>query len=113
MQFKTGDLRSVASGCGASREFDGFGQAPAHRTKNEGGHVALRSQGYARSLPRKLGAAVQTQPSLFEKLGRKAQVFRAVHTPKPEFLLLALQEVQSLFEFFHGTVEGGGQEKGA
>src|SRR5712692_9265492 len=42
-RFKMRDSGSVAGGR-ASRHFDGFGQAPAHRAENESGHFALWSQ---------------------------------------------------------------------
>src|SRR5260370_11979270 len=74
-------IRSVAGGSGAARHFDGFGQAPAHRSKDEGGHLALRSQRYAGSFSREFRAAVQPQTRFFQELNPQTPVFGPVHHP--------------------------------
>src|SRR5208282_1384512 len=48
---------------------------------------------------------IQLHPGLAEELGREAHIFCTVDTPKPELLLMALQEVQRLFQLFHGAVK--------
>src|SRR5260370_34480926 len=63
-------IRSVAGGSCAARHFDRFGQAPAHRSKNKGGHLALRSQRYAGSFSREFRAAVQPEAPFFPELSR-------------------------------------------
>src|SRR6266404_3536248 len=103
---------SVAGGYAASY-FDGFGESASHRPQDKGGDLALRSQRDAGGFSWKFCAAVQLQSRLFEKLSRKAHVFGAVHTPEPQLLFLALQEIQALLELLHGPVKGRGEKKDA
>jgi hypothetical protein len=100
------DLGSAAGGR-AARQFDRFGQASAHGPEDKRGHFALRSQRHVGSLLRKFPAAVQPQSRVLEKLSRETHIFGAVHTPKPQLLFLTLEEIQSLFQFFHRAIEGG------
>src|SRR5467141_3840211 len=101
---------SIAGGYAASY-FDGFGESAAHRPQDKGGNLALRSQRDAGGFSWKFSAAVELQSRLFEKLSRKAHVFGAVHTPKPQLLFLALEEIQALLELLHGPVKGPGKKK--
>ncbi len=100
------ELGSVASGSGAARYFNGFGQATAHRSKNEGRYLAFGSQRHTGSFSGKFCAAIQPQTRFFQKLGRKTHVFGAIYAPKPELFFLALEKIQSPFEFFHRAIEG-------
>src|SRR2546425_5509398 len=100
------ELGSVAGGSGASRHFDRFGQAAAHRSQHESGDFALWSQRNASSFPGKFRTAIQPQTRFFQKLSGETHVFGAIHAPKPELLLLALEKIQGLFEFFHRAIEG-------
>src|SRR6267378_3658632 len=103
----------LIAGNGAARHFDGFGEPAAHRAQDKGGDLAFRGQRYAGGLSWKFGAAVELQPRVFEKLGRKAHVFGAVHTPEPQLLFLALEEIQGFFQPLHSTVKGPGEKEDA
>ena len=105
--------KGSVAGNDAASNFDGFGEAAAHRPKNKGGDLALRSQRNAGGFFWKFNAAVKLQSRLFEELSRKAHIFRAVHTPEPQLLFLALQEIQALLELLHGPVKGPGEKKDA
>src|SRR5579863_10552980 len=100
---------SVARSHGA-RGFDGFGEAAAHGPEGKCGNFALRWNREARGLARKFLAAVELHSGFFQKFGGETQVFGAVNAPKPELFLVALQEVEALFQLFHGAIEGAGEE---
>src|SRR6267142_144336 len=106
-------MRGSVAGGYAAGYFDGFGESAAHRPQDKGGDLALRSQRDAGGFTWKFNTAVELQSRLFEKLSRKAHVFGAVHTPEPELLFLALQEIQALLELLHGPVEGPSEKKDA
>jgi hypothetical protein len=93
--------------------FHGLGQAAAHWAEDEGGDVALRREGQIGALGRKLDAAVEAEAGFAEEFGGKAHVFRAVDAPEPQFLFVALQEIDGFLELLHGLVEAGGQVKDA
>ena len=92
-------------------EFDGFGKTAANRPKDEGRDIAFRLDGEVGGFARKFVAAVQVETGFLEKLGGEAQVCGAVHAPEPEFLFIALEEMEGLLELLHGAVEGGSKEE--
>jgi hypothetical protein len=109
-RFKTRDLASVAGGCSTSRYFDGLRQSSAHWSESESRHLALWGNGNAGSFSREFVAAVQMQPRFFQELSRKTHILGTVHTPKPQFLLLTLEEIQSVFQPLHRTIKGGSEK---
>jgi len=95
---------SVA-GDGAACGLDRFGQSAAHRAQDEGWDFALRRQGKIGGSARKFSAVIQFEPCLAEELGGEAHILGAVDSPEPKLLLMALQEVERLFELLHGPVK--------
>src|SRR5215471_1076561 len=100
----------VAGGKDGARNLERFGQTAPHRGESECRHVLFGSDREARGLARELIAAVKAEPGFLQELSGEAQVFGAVHAPEPQLFFIPLEEVQTLFELFHGAVKGAGQE---
>ena len=95
---------SVAGDCAACGLYR-FGKSAADRAEDERRDLALRRQGKIGGAARKFGTVIQFQPCLAEELGGKAHILGAVDSPEPELLLMALEEVERLFELLHGPVK--------
>jgi hypothetical protein len=54
---------------------------------------------------------IQLHSCLSEELGGEAHIFGSVHAPEPQFLFMALEEVQRLLELLHGTVKRRSEEE--
>jgi len=94
-RFKIRDLASVTGGRCTSRQFDGFRQAPAHRSESESGTwrsgatetlVALRGNSLRRSNTTPLLS--RTQPKNPCSRGPR---------PKTTLLFLTLEEIEGVF----------------
>ena len=96
-----------------ARRFNGLGETAAHRAKNECGNVTFRFDHEGRGFVGKLETTVELEPRFPQELRRKTQVGGAIDTPEPEFLLVALKEMEGFFELSHGAIERRGQEKDA
>ena len=101
---------SVTGNHGA-RRFDRFGEAAAHRAENECWNIALWAQRNIGGFAREFGTLIKLETGFFQKFSGETQVFGAVHAPKPELFFMALEEVQGLFELFHGAIERRGQKE--
>lgn len=88
-----------------------FREAPADRTQHEGGNAAFRLNGQAGRLAGKFDAAVELKARFLKEFRREAEIFGTIHTPKPKFLFVALEEAERFFELLHGPVKGGGEEE--
>jgi hypothetical protein len=75
----------------------------------------LRSGARVRLAPLggKLDAAVEAEAGFAQEFGGKAHVFGAVDAPEPQFLFVALQEIDGFLELLHGLIEAGSQVKDA
>ena len=110
---KPANLRALITRCEGSGLLDRFGKAAAHRAKNKRRNFPFGHQREIGGLPGKFPSPVKPETGFAEKLCGKTHVLGAVHAPKPEFLFMALQEVEGLFDLFHGAIEGRRQEKDA
>jgi hypothetical protein len=99
------ERRGLVGGVDGSWRLDGLGQAAADGSEDKGRHGAFGRDGQVSGFAGKLGAFVQTHADFAEELGGKAHVFGAINAPEPQFLFVALQEVQRLFELLHGAIE--------
>jgi len=85
--------------------------AAAYRPQHERRYFTLRSQRKIGSSAGKLSPMIQLHSCLSEELGGEAHIFGTVHAPEPQFLFMALEEVQRLLELLHGTVKRRREEK--
>src|SRR5262249_22983400 len=85
-------ITSVGGVDGAGGQVDRLGETATDRSENEGRDRTLRRYGEAGSLTGKFGALVETHAGFFQEFGRETHVFGAVHAPKPELFLVALEE---------------------
>jgi hypothetical protein len=106
-------LLELVAGEAEATGFDRLGQATTDCAEGESGHVALRFKRQTSGLARKLKAAVELEASFLEEFGGEADIGGAIHSPEPELLFLALEEVEGVMELLHGAIKGGSQKEDA
>jgi hypothetical protein len=105
-------LKLVAGGGYAGR-FHRFGQTTADGAQQEGRNVALGFNREIRGFARKFDAAIEMKTTFSQKLSGEAGVGGAIHSPKPELFLVALEELEGFLELLHSAVERPSKEEDA
>ena len=82
-----------------------FCQIAPHGAQYESRNLPLGHQGQICRFARKFATTIKLQSRFAKELGGETHILGPVHSPEPQFFLVALQEVQALFELFHAAIK--------